>query len=57
MVDGFLLTAQQVGILFTLMAVGFVCRRMGLFTDAFVKGCVKYQHSIRFIQRVSMLVS
>ena len=40
MIDGFLLTAQQVGILFTLMAVGFVCRRMGLFTDAFVKGCV-----------------
>lgn len=40
MFDGFLLTAQQVGILFALMAVGYVCRRKGLFTDAFVKGAV-----------------
>ena len=40
MVDGFLLTAQQVGILFALMAVGYVCRRKGLFSNAFVKGCV-----------------
>lgn len=40
MSDGFLLTAQQVGILFALMAVGYACRRKGLFCDAFVKGCV-----------------
>jgi predicted permease len=40
MFDGFLLTAQQVGVLFTLMAVGYVCRRRGLFSDAFVKGAV-----------------
>ncbi|MBR3924082.1 MAG: AEC family transporter [Kiritimatiellae bacterium] len=40
MFDGFLLTAQQVGVLFTLMAVGYVCRRKGLFSDAFVKGAV-----------------
>ena len=40
MFNGFLLTAQQVGVLFTLMAVGYVCRRRGLFTDAFVKGAV-----------------
>ncbi len=40
MIDGFLLTAQQVCILFALMAVGYVCRRRGLFSDAFVKGAV-----------------
>lgn len=40
MFDGFLLTSQQVGVLFTLMAVGYVCRRKGLFSDAFVKGAV-----------------
>ena len=40
MFNGFLLTAQQVGVLFTLMAVGYVCRRRGLFSDAFVKGAV-----------------
>ena len=40
MVDGFLLTAQQVGVLFALMAVGYVCRRKGLFFDSFVKGAV-----------------
>ena len=40
MFNGFLLTAQQVGVLFTLMAVGYVCRRKGLFSDAFVKGAV-----------------
>ncbi len=40
MFDGFFLTAQQVGVLFTLMAVGYVCRRKGLFSDAFVKGAV-----------------
>ena len=40
MFNGFLLTAQQVGVLFTLMAVGYVSRRKGLFSDAFVKGAV-----------------
>lgn len=40
MIEGFILTAQQVGILFALVAVGFVCRRIGLFTGEFVKGCV-----------------
>lgn len=40
MFNGFLLTAQQVGVLFSLMAVGYVCRRRGLFSDAFVKGAV-----------------
>ena len=40
MIEGFILTAQQVGILFALVAAGFVCRRMGLFTGEFVKGCV-----------------
>ncbi|MBO5940969.1 MAG: AEC family transporter [Kiritimatiellae bacterium] len=40
MLDGFLLTAQQVGILFALTAVGFFCRRRGLFSDSFVKGAV-----------------
>lgn len=40
MVRGFLLTAQQVGVLFTLMAVGYIFRRRGLISDAFVKGCV-----------------
>lgn len=40
MVHGFLLTAQQVGVLFTLMAVGYIFRRRGLIADAFVKGCV-----------------
>ena len=40
MIEGFLLTAQQVAILFALMAVGYVCHRRGFFTDAFVSGCV-----------------
>ena len=40
MIDGFILTAQQVGVLFALMAVGYACRRAGFLTDAFVKGCV-----------------
>ena len=40
MIDGFLLTAQQVGVLFALMAVGYVFRRMKLLSDVFVKGCV-----------------
>ena len=40
MAGGFLLTAQQVAILFALMAVGYACRRKGLFSDAFAKGCV-----------------
>ena len=40
MIEGFLLTAQQVCVLFALMAVGYVCRRKGLFSDAFVKGAV-----------------
>ena len=40
MIDGFLLTAKQVGVLFALMAVGYVLRRMRLLSDAFVKGCV-----------------
>ena len=40
MLDGFLITAQQVCILFALVAVGYFCRRRGLFCDAFVKGAV-----------------
>ena len=40
MIEGFLLTTQQVCILFALMGVGFFCRRKGLFSDAFVKGAV-----------------
>lgn len=40
MIDGFLLTAKQVGVLFALMAVGYVLRRLKLLSDAFVKGCV-----------------
>ena len=40
MLDGFLLTAQQVGVLFALMAVGYGCRKTGFLSDAFVKGCV-----------------
>ena len=40
MIDGFLLTAQQVGVLFALMAVGYACRRTNFLSDAFVKGCV-----------------
>ena len=40
MIDGFLLTAQQVGVLFALMAVGYVCRKRDFLSDAFVKGCV-----------------
>ena len=39
MIEGFILTAQQVGILFALVAAGLVCRRLGLFTGGFVKGC------------------
>ena len=40
MIDGFLLTVQQVGVLFALMSVGYVCRNKGLFSEAFVKGAV-----------------
>ena len=40
MVEGFLVTAQQVGILFVLVAVGYICRRKGFFSDSFVKGAV-----------------
>ena len=40
MLEGFLLTAQQVGVLFTLIAVGYVCRKTNFLSDAFVKGCV-----------------
>ena len=40
MLDGFLLTAQQVGVLFALIAVGYVCRKTNFLSDAFVKGCV-----------------
>ena len=40
MIDGFFSTAQQVGVLFALMAVGYACRRMGFFSDGFLKGCV-----------------
>ena len=40
MFDGFLLTAQQVGVLFAMMAVGYVCRKTNFLSDAFVKGCV-----------------
>ena len=40
MLEGFILTAQQVGVLFTLMAVGYVCRKTDFLSDAFVKGCV-----------------
>ena len=39
-VEGFVLTAQQVGVLFALVAVGYVCRRTNFLSDAFVKGCV-----------------
>ncbi len=40
MADGFLLTAQQVGVLFALMSVGYISRKSNFLTDAFVKGCV-----------------
>ena len=40
MLDGFILTAQQVGVLFALIAVGYVCRKTNFLSDAFVKGCV-----------------
>ena len=40
MIDGFLLTAQQVGVLFALVSVGYVCRKTNFLSDAFVKGCV-----------------
>ena len=40
MIDGFLLTAQQVGVLFALVAVGYVCRKTNFLSDAFVRGCV-----------------
>ena len=40
MLDGFILTAQQVGVLFALIAVGYVCRKANFFSDACVKGCV-----------------
>lgn len=40
MIDGFILTAQQVCVLFVLVATGYICRRGGLFSDAFVKGAV-----------------
>ena len=40
MIDGFLLTAQQVAVLFAMMAVGYTCRKARFLSDAFVKGCV-----------------
>ena len=40
MLDGLLLTAQQVGVLFVLISVGYACRRTNFLSDAFVKGCV-----------------
>lgn len=40
MVDGFLLTAQQVGVLFAMIAVGYVCRKRRLLSEEFAKGCV-----------------
>ena len=40
MLEGFILTAQQVGVLFALIAVGYVCRKTNFLSDAFVKGCV-----------------
>ena len=40
MLDGFILTAQQVGVLFALITVGYVCRKANFLSDAFVKGCV-----------------
>ena len=40
MVEGFLLTAQQVGVLFAIIAVGYACRKTNFLSDAFVKGCV-----------------
>ena len=33
MLDGFLLTAQQVGVLFALMTVGYVCRKTNFLSD------------------------
>ena len=40
MIHGFLVTAQQVGVLFALMAVGYVCRKARFLPDVFAKGCV-----------------
>lgn len=40
MVEGFLLTAQQVGVLFALILIGYVCRKTDFLSKEFVKGCV-----------------
>lgn len=40
MLEGFLLTAQQVGVLFALILVGYVCRKTNFLSQEFVKGCV-----------------
>ena len=38
--DNLITVATQVGILFALMSVGFVCRKRGLLTDASIRGIV-----------------
>ena len=40
MTEGFLLVAEQVLVLFVLMAVGYACRRRKLLSEECVKGCV-----------------
>jgi hypothetical protein len=40
MTEGFLLVAEQVLVLFMLMAVGYACRRVKLLSEECVKGCV-----------------
>lgn len=40
MIEGFLLTAQQVGVLFALVAVGYVCRKTNFLSESFIKGAV-----------------
>lgn len=40
MAEGFLLVAEQVLVLFMLMAVGYACRRVKLLSEECVKGCV-----------------
>ena len=40
MIDGFILTSRQVGVLFVLIAVGYACRKTGFLSGEFVKGCV-----------------
>ncbi len=42
MIEGFLLTAQQVGVLFALIFVGYACRKTGFLSRDFVKGCVDF---------------